>query len=206
MPPHMSTLVEPVLREQEIKRSRFIAAAAPVADEAAAKDFIAARSDPAANHNCWAWRVGQNYRFNDDGEPSGTAGKPILSAIDGQGLDRVAVVVTRWFGGILLGSGGLMRAYGGTAALCLRDAGKVTLIESVLGTADCGFGDLALVQARLGALAGVLVETQSFTDSGAILSVSVPASEADSVDRLLTDLTRGRSSIRWNDEPGAPGR
>lgn len=206
MPPHMSTLIEPVLREQEIKRSRFIAAAAPVADEAAAKDFIAARSDPAANHNCWAWRVGQNYRFNDDGEPSGTAGKPILSAIDGQGLDRVAVVVTRWFGGILLGSGGLMRAYGGTAALCLRDAGKVTLIESVLGIADCGFGDLALVQARLGALAGVQVETQSFTDSGAILSVSVPASEADSVDQLLTDLTRGRSSIRWNDEPGAPGR
>lgn len=206
MPPHMSTLVEPVLREQEIKRSRFIAAAAPVAHEAAAKDFIAARSDPAANHNCWAWRVGQSYRFNDDGEPSGTAGKPILSAIDGQGLDRVAVVVTRWFGGILLGSGGLMRAYGGTAALCLREAGKVTLIESVLGTVNCGFGDLALVQARLGALAGVLVETQSFTDSGAILSVSVPASEADSVDRLVTDLTRGRSSIRWNDEPGAPGR
>jgi len=78
------TLVELAIREQEIRKSRFIAVAGPVADEAAAKDFIAAQSDPAANHNCWAWRLGQNYRFNDDGEPGGTAGKPILSAIDGK--------------------------------------------------------------------------------------------------------------------------
>lgn len=193
------TLVEPARNQQEIKKSRFIAVAAPVADEAAAKNFIAAQSDPAADHNCWAWRVGQSYRFNDDGEPSGTAGKSILAAIDGQSLDRVAVVVTRWFGGILLGSGGLMRAYGGTAALCLREAEKVALIESVSGTVTCGFSDLALVHARLGALAGVLVEVQSFTDGGAQLSVSAPTSVAASVDRLLSDLTRGQSLIRWND-------
>ena len=115
---------------QEIKKSRFIAAAGPVADEAAAKAFIAAHSDPTANHNCWAWRCGQNYRFNDDGEPSGTAGKPILAALDGQALDGVAVVVTRWFGGVLLGSGGLIRAYGGTAALCLLFGWKVGLIAA----------------------------------------------------------------------------
>ncbi|WP_131837528.1 IMPACT family protein [Ancylobacter aquaticus] len=191
------TLVEPALGRQEIKKSRFIAVAGPVADEAVAKVFIAARSDPSANHNCWAWRVGQSYRFNDDGEPSGTAGKPILAAIDGQGLDRVAVVVTRWFGGILLGSGGLIRAYGGTAALCLREAAKATLIEAVSGTVACEFGDLALVQARLGVLPGVQVEVQTFTDSGAILSVSAPESEAVAVDRLLTDLTSGRSAIQW---------
>lgn len=94
------TLVEPARNQQAIKKSRFIAVAAPVADEAAAKNLIAAQSDPAANHK--AWRVGQSYRFNDDGEPSGTAGKSILAAIDGQSLDRVAVVVTRWFGGILM--------------------------------------------------------------------------------------------------------
>lgn len=192
------TLVEPAASQQEIKKSRFIAVAGPVADEAAAKAFIGARSDPAANHNCWAWRLGQNYRFNDDGEPSGTAGKPILAAIDGQGLDGVAVVVTRWFGGVLLGSGGLMRAYGGTAALCLREAEKVVLIEAVSGTVACGFSDLTLVQARLGALPGVQVGIQTFTDSGAILAVSVPKSDADGVDRLLTDLTSGRSAIRWD--------
>ena len=143
--------------------------------------------------------MGQSYRFNDDGELSGTAGKPILAAIDGQSLDRVAVVVTRWFGGILLGSGGLMRAYGGTAALCLREAEKVALIQSVSGTVTCGLSDLALVHARLGALAGVLVEAQSFTDSGAQLSVSASTSVAASVDRLLSDLTRRPPLIRWND-------
>jgi putative IMPACT (imprinted ancient) family translation regulator len=106
----MFTLQRIETSTQEIKKSRFLAVAGPIADEQAARAFLAAHADPAANHNCWAWRLGQTYRFSDDGEPSGTAGKPILAAIDGQKLDRVAVVVTRWFGGILLGSGGLMRA------------------------------------------------------------------------------------------------
>ena len=99
--------------------------------------------DLTANHNCWAFRIGQTYRFNDDGEPSGTAGKPILQAIDGQSLDHIAVVVTRWFGGTLLGSGGLIRAYGGTAAMCLRAAEKTEVIETVTGSAVCDFSDLA---------------------------------------------------------------
>lgn len=192
------TLVELTTVRQEIKKSRFIAAAGPVADEVAAKDFIAAQSDPAANHNCWAWRVGQSYRFNDDGEPSGTAGKPILAAIDGQGLDGVAVVVTRWFGGVLLGSGGLIRAYGGTAAQCLREAGKVTLIETIAAAITCGFSDLPLVQARLHALPGVAVRDQTFTATGAILSVSAPKAEADGITRLVMDLTSGRAAIRWH--------
>lgn len=192
------TLVELAAARQEIKKSRFLAVAGPVADEAAARDFIAAQSDPAANHNCWAWRLGQSYRFNDDGEPSGTAGKPILAAIDGQGLDGVAVVVTRWFGGVLLGSGGLIRAYGGTAAQCLREARKVALVETVAATIACEFGDLALVQARLGALPGVQVRDQVFTETGAVLSVSAPKGEADDVTRLVTDLTSGRATIRWS--------
>lgn len=192
------TLVGITTIRQEIKKSRFIAVAGPAADEAAARDFIAARSDPAANHNCWAWRFGQNYRFNDDGEPSGTAGKPILAAIDGQGLDGVVVVVTRWFGGVLLGSGGLIRAYGGSAAQCLREAAKLPLIETVSAAITCGFGDLALVGARLGALPGVTISDQSFTDAGAVLSVSVPKAEAAGVARLVTDLTSGRAMIDWS--------
>lgn len=190
------TLVEPATARQETKKSRFIAMAAPVADEAAAKEFIAAQSDPEANHNCWAWRFGQSYRFNDDGEPSGTAGKPILAAIDGQALDSVAVVVTRWFGGILLGSGGLIRAYGGTAALCLREAGKVELVEMATASIACPFSDLTRVQARLAALAGVQIHEQAFTDTGAILTISAPKTEVDGVTRLVTDLTSGRALIR----------
>ncbi|MPT23475.1 MAG: DUF1949 domain-containing protein [Starkeya sp.] len=194
------TLIDVALCQQEIKKSRFRAAAAPVADEAAAKAFIAAQADLAANHNCWAWRIGAAYRFSDDGEPSGTAGKPILAALDGQNLDRVAVVVTRWFGGILLGSGGLVRAYGGTAAQCLREAAKVALVETVAGTADCGFSDLALVQARLGALPGVEVAVEAFTASGAQLAITATAAQAEQVARALSDLTSGRSRLRWQDE------
>lgn len=197
------TLVSISTARQEIRKSRFVATAGPVADEAAAKAFIAARSDPAANHNCWAWRLGQSYRFSDDGEPGGTAGKPILQAIDGQGLDGVAVVVTRWFGGVLLGSGGLMRAYGGTAALCLRAAEKVALVETVSAAIACPFADLAILQARLGALAGVTLRDQTFNDSGAELTVSVPKAELDSVARLVADLTSGRAVLKW-DEPAQP--
>ncbi|WP_037404901.1 YigZ family protein, partial [Shinella sp. DD12] len=116
----MYTLDQTALFEEEIRKSRFRAIACPVENEAEAKARLAEVSDAAANHNCWAFRIGQTYRFSDDGEPSGTAGKPILQAIDGQALDRTLVVVTRWFGGILLGSGGLIRAYGGTAAACPR--------------------------------------------------------------------------------------
>ena len=191
-----STIVTITTARQEIKKSRFVAIAGPVADEAAAKDFIAVHSDQTAGHNCWAWRVGQNYRFSDDGEPSGTAGKPILAAIDGQGLDGVAVVVSRWFGGILLGSGGLMRAYGGTAALCLREAETVMLVETVSGTVTCTFSDLALVQARLGAIPDTEIRDQAFTDTGAILSISIPKEQAEATARLISDLTSGRSVLK----------
>ncbi|CAM5574531.1 putative YigZ family protein [Aquamicrobium terrae] len=181
--------------QQEVRKSRFLAAAGPVSGEAAAKAFIAQHSDPRANHNCWAWRVGQQYRFNDDGEPGGTAGRPILQAIDGQSLDGVAVVVTRWFGGILLGSGGLIRAYGGTAASCLRAAPKVPLIATVEATITAGFADLALVQARLAALPAVQVLSQDYMATGGRLVVTIHDAEVDAVCRMMTDLTSGRAVI-----------
>lgn len=194
----MFTLQRIASHTQEIKKSRFLAVAGPVADERAAKDFIAANSDLAANHNCWAWRVGQNYRFNDDGEPSGTAGKPMLQAIDGQKLDHVAVVVTRWFGGILLGSGGLIRAYGGTAAMCLREAEKIEVVETLRATIECDFSDLALVKVRLGAL-GVAFRADDFTATGARLTAEIAKDIAASVTALVSDLTRGKSKIVFDD-------
>lgn len=184
---------------QDIKKSRFVAHAAPVASEDEAKAFIAAVSDPSANHNCWAWRVGQAYRFSDDGEPSGTAGKPMLQAIDGQALDRVAVVVTRWFGGILLGSGGLMRAYGGTAAACLKAAAKIEIILRIEGEIAAGFSDLAILKARLGALPDLIVVNEEFTATGAVLTVALPEATAAQANRLVTDVTSGRAFVRFGD-------
>ncbi|WP_018234974.1 YigZ family protein [Ensifer sp. BR816] len=190
----MFTLQRIETATQEIKKSRFLAIAGPIDDEQSAKAFLAAHSDPTANHNCWAWRVGQTYRFNDDGEPSGTAGKPILAAIDGQSLAGVAVVVTRWFGGVLLGSGGLIRAYGGTAALCLRAAEKVELVERLRATVSCDFADLAILKARLTAR-GVVIASERFTDTGAVLEIELRKEEEEATLALVSDLSRGRAII-----------
>ncbi|WP_026619645.1 putative YigZ family protein [Ensifer sp. WSM1721] len=190
----MFTLKSIETATQEVKKSRFTAVAAPIEDERSAKAFFAAHSDPSANHNCWAWCIGQNYRFSDDGEPSGTAGKPILAAIDGQSLDRIAVVVSRWFGGILLGSGGLVRAYGGTAALCLKAAEKVELVEMLRATIACDFADLALIKARLTAR-GVMIAGESFTDIGAVLTIDLRKDVADETLVLVADLSRGKAIV-----------
>ncbi|KDP29753.1 hypothetical protein JCGZ_18688 [Jatropha curcas] len=117
-----TTIKERVTFEKEIKKSKFIAIAGPISDEQSAFSFLSQVRDPRATHNCWAYKFGDQFRSNDDGEPSGTAGKPIQSAIDSSGIDRVMVVVIRYFGGIKLGTGGLVRAYGGVASECLRNA------------------------------------------------------------------------------------
>lgn len=191
----LHTLITTENARQEIKKSRFLAIAGPIDSEMAAKAFIAQHSDLTANHNCWAWRLGQNYRFSDDGEPSSTAGKPILQAIDGQSLDRVAVVVTRWFGGILLGSGGLIRAYGGTAALCLRTAAKTPLIETTSLNITCIFSDLALVEARLSTIAAIQITARKYTEMGGELTLAVHVPELEQIIALINDLTSGRAII-----------
>ncbi len=182
--------------EQIIKKSRFLAIALLVTTEEEAKAAIAMHSDAGANHNCWAWRIGAAYRFSDDGEPSGTAGKPILAAIEGQSLDNIVVIVTRWFGGILLGSGGLVRAYGGTAAACLRSAPMIELKPSVEGLVRIDFSDLARVKARLQAVTDLTIAEERFTATGADLVLWVPEAEVDAVSRLVSDLTSGRSELR----------
>ncbi|GJP55009.1 hypothetical protein CLOM_g14002, partial [Closterium sp. NIES-68] len=115
----------------EIKKSRFVAIAAPVGSPEEAMRVIEEVSDPSATHNCWAYKFSPAYRFNDDGEPGGTAGRPILAAIEGAGVDGVVVVVTRYYGGVKLGTGGLVRAYGGAASGALREATLVPVLKKV---------------------------------------------------------------------------
>lgn len=192
----MFTLDRTTSFESVVKKSRFVAIAGPITGEQDAKTFIAEHSDATANHNCWAWRIGQSYRFSDDGEPSGTAGKPILQAIDRLRLDNVAVLVTRWFGGVLLGSGGLVRAYGGTAAECLRAAPLVEIVAVQEAVITALFSDLALVKARLAGAAGVRIESESFTETGAIIEATLPQEATAQILRMITDITSGRADIR----------
>lgn len=191
----MFTLVRTERFEQEIKKSRFLAQAAPVASEEEARRFIAESSMPDAGHNCWALRVGDVYRFSDDGEPGGTAGRPILQAIEGQEMDRVAVVVSRWFGGILLGAGGLVRAYGGTAASCLKAAARDPIVAYASLSVACAFADEARIRSSLGGFPGTRVETTGFTPDGVQLHVTLPRDRADAFIRLVTDISRGQAAV-----------
>lgn len=112
--------------EDKVRGSKFIASAAPVETEEEAANFIGEikKEFHDASHNCWAWRVGVGkklrYRYNDEGEPSGTAGQPILKSVESINVSNVCVVVTRYFGGTKLGMGGLMRVYGQITMSLLR--------------------------------------------------------------------------------------
>jgi uncharacterized YigZ family protein len=191
----MFQLTQPANFEQIVKKSRFLATALPVASEEEAKAAIAAHRDADANHNCWAWRIGTSYRFSDDGEPGGTAGKPILAAIDGYSLDKVVVIVARWFGGILLGSGGLVRAYGGTAASCLKAAHLLEVKPCVDGIIRFEFADLARVKAKLTSHKDVLIVDECFTATGADVVVRLPEGDVEAISRMISDMTSGRARL-----------
>ena len=193
------TLAAPASHLLEVRHSRFLARAAAAQAPAQAMEFIAHASDPDASHNCWAWRVGQDYRSSDDGEPAGTAGRPILAAIDGQGYDRVVVVVTRWYGGIKLGAGGLVRAYGGTAAECLRLAPRLPLVAMRRLRLACPFAELGTVHAQLAAHAADKLG-EEFDEHGAQLAIELPAERVDGLKTQLRDATRDR--VRWLDAGG----
>ena len=176
---------------EEIRKSRFIALAAPVTSAAEAQAFIEQHSDLNASHNCWAWKVAEQYRSSDDGEPGGTAGRPILAAIEAQDCDQVAVLVIRWYGGIQLGTGGLARAYGGSANKCLQGAERIALVSRVTLACACGFNELAVVRLRVTELGGLVLD-ETFTGNGVELQLAVAEEHIGLLQRQLADLSRGR--------------
>lgn len=189
-----STLATPCEFYEVIRKSRFLAKAAPVTSANEAQAFIQAVSDPSATHNCWAWKIGTQYRFSDDGEPGGTAGRPMLTAIEGQDCDQVVVVVTRWFGGIQLGTGGLARAYGGSAAKCLQAGDRLELVERMRCSCHCRFGELALIKSRL-ADHEAYIEHETFDAEGATLLLAVPTEQFANLQQTVADLSRGRIEL-----------
>lgn len=193
------TLAGPATLDLVVKKSLFRARATPIAGEDDALAFLDTVHDPDATHNCWAWRAGARYRSFDDGEPGGTAGRPILQAIEMQDFDRVMVVVTRWFGGVKLGAGGLVRAYGGAAASCLREAESVEVVLMVAVGLHVPFALLAILQARLADWKAEQTRCD-FDAKGAEVGLSIPEERQAEVLGELRDLTRGQSAIRLGDE------
>lgn len=186
-----STLLELCEFREEIRKSRFITLAAPITSPADAQVFLEQHSDPAATHNCWAWKIGDQYRSSDDGEPGGTAGRPILAAIEAQECDQVVVLVIRWYGGIQLGTGGLARAYGGGANKCLQKAPKRLLITRTELKCSCSFSELALLKLRVSEANG-LVLTEVFTSNGVDIRLALGAEHIHTLQQQLADLSRGR--------------
>lgn len=181
--------------EETVRRSRFLALAETAQSAEQALMFIDEHRVPDATHNCWAYQVGDEYRFSDDGEPGGTAGRPILQAIQGQQCDRVVVLVVRWFGGTKLGTGGLIRAYGGCAAQCLRLADKDELVDEVAVNCYCPFSDLALVQSRFSDHQVRVVE-EAFGADGVNWQLSLPTHLYTEFESQFTNLTRGQGLCR----------
>jgi len=194
----MRTLNGPATIEAEIKRSRFIAHAAKVDTLAETLAFYESVADPQASHNCWAWRLDHQYRFNDDGEPASTAGKPILSAIEGKGLDHVMIVVTRHFGGIKLGVGGLVRAYGGSAAKCIDQAGIVEIQPSIECTVQAGFIWTGQVYSALEACQASKL-SEHHEESGIRIKVKILNADFEKLKTMLRDMTRGEAVVRISD-------
>lgn len=139
--------------EYTVNRSRFIGRCFPVESEEAALCLLGdiRKKHWDATHNCFAYRIGDNAaaRFSDDGEPGGTAGKPIMDVLTGRGLTNVLCVVTRYFGGILLGAGGLVRAYSKSAADAVTKAGMVSYLPGTIL-------DIPMDYSRYGALEGFI--------------------------------------------------
>lgn len=194
------TLAGPVEFEQTIKHSRFLARAWPVESLTEIDALLARIHEFQASHHCWAWRIGEQYRFYDANEPAGTAGRPILAAIDGQAVDSVLAIVTRWYGGIKLGTGGLVRAYGGSAAECLRLAERCTIIELAQIKLSLAPGDQGAVRHLL-QTAGAERLDEGFEGGSLWLLMQVPALALIELREQLVNATSGR--LQWSrlDQP-----
>jgi uncharacterized YigZ family protein len=188
------TLASNVEHWLEVKQSRFLAQAFPVTDVDQAMSLLEIAKQQAATHHCWAYKCATNYRFSDDGEPSGTAGRPILSAIDGQQLDGVMLIVTRWYGGINLGTGGLVRAYGGAAAECLRQAERKPLLNWVEAKLQCDFSLTGSVHMLLQHYQAEKLD-ESFNDQGWQLHFRLPAQYLLILTSKINDLSRGTAIL-----------
>ena len=193
------TIASQVSFEEDIKKSRFQAIAVPVENEQAVKDFLETHKDLTTTHQCWAWKIGHNVRFNDDGEPSGTAGSPILATIEGNELTNILVLVNRWYGGIKLGTGGLVRAYGGCAGQCLLLAEKIELIEKKKVSFACQFNEWSIFQYELDQQQ---VEFKAdYTATGVQVEALLQIHQIEPLSLKIQDVTRGREQLKIVEEP-----
>lgn len=180
------------------KKSRFIATVKPVKTEEEALEFIESLKKKYwdATHNCFAYIIGGGTplkRCSDDGEPSGTAGRPMLDVLEGESLSDVAVVVTRYFGGTLLGTGGLVRAYSGAVRAGLDASVLITRLRGIRLLIGTDYTGLGKIQYLLGQR-GIKTLESRYTDA-VELSVLVPDEEIKTLKQEITEVTSGAAKL-----------
>ena len=189
------------------KRSRFLGHVWPVESEEEARARIEEirKKHYDARHHCWCYRIreGGVERYSDDGEPQGTAGQPMLNVFQREGVTNVCCVVTRYFGGILLGAGGLTRAYGGTAKLALDAAGVSRMrLWSTLAV-PCSYSLYERMRLLTEQSGGVIADTDFGTD--VVLSVLMPSELVERFRANVTELSAGGVEVLVEEEAFRPG-
>lgn len=187
----------------EEKKSEFIGYAKRVESEEEAKEFVNEIKSihKQARHNCWAYVIGQNYgiqRYSDDGEPQGTAGIPILEVMKKQGITDCAIVVTRYFGGILLGAGGLTRAYTKGASIALKDGGVVEKVEGVKVSIEIDYDLIGKIQYLCGQN-NWHIEDSEYTDR-VIVHIYAEKIVVPVIEKEVTEATNGKAIISKTEE------
>ena len=177
-----------------IEKSKFIAAALHVDTVEQAVEFVNAKKKKYfdATHNCYAYIVGDKVKFSDDGEPQGTAGMPILDCIKNNNLDFVCVVVTRYFGGIKLGAGGLVRAYSGSCADALHACQVVTMLPCERIQVVVDYNMLKVLRK---ALLGIALETDVVYSDVVTLQYLFPATLSTTITNIVTENTLGKGVL-----------
>ncbi len=192
-----SSIALPVHSELLIKKSRFLGCVEPISDRAAALARVAQlrAEHPGANHVCWALMAGGHSAANDDGEPSGTAGRPMLEVLRHQSLEGVLATVVRYFGGVQLGAGGLVRAYTDAVAQALVIADKVPIVA--MGTLCCRipYALEGWLRRELEAHGAHLQQVDHQSD--VMVTLSVPSDQASSLRSRIDDASQG--SVQWLD-------
>ena len=188
------------------KRSRFISHIWPVESEEQAQQYIkemkARYYD--ARHNCWCYRIGHAVaRYSDDGEPQGTAGQPMLKVLEREEVTNVCCVVTRYFGGILLGAGGLTRAYSKGAKDALIASGIAVMGAWARVKVPCTYPLFQRVKLEIESANGVVDDVQYGAD--VVLAVSLPAEQTEGLQHRLTELSAGGIVVEVLSEEYRPG-
>ena len=191
---------KPAESEIVIEKSRFICSVSPVNGEEDAKNFVSEvkAKHKTATHNCYAYIADENgfyIKFSDDGEPQGTAGMPMLEVLKNKKLFKVATVVTRYFGGIKLGAGGLVRAYSDSVCSGLNSAGIVEYIKSNVVEIEVGFSLYSKILKYFETII-VNVNSTNFTSDGAVINFTIPSSNLSSVSASILDLSSGKINTK----------